>query len=194
MTVQLHERIVYDEDLGFTSWNPRNTQKVDMVLREGHNGLVRVRGFPGCKVGCLNVNPRNGFGRGGFQESHVEPEEFLVGIGVKDVGVVIEDGTYVGGIERRATSKCALCRRSLGRPGFCGGVVDVTSQRVLRVGVNNINGVCILRKETMDVHLIKRTREVVSRKGQTKEQEIQKTNSRPTTRRDVPQDSCLPAL
>jgi hypothetical protein len=40
------QRTVYDEDLGFTSWNPRTTQTWMWVLHEGHNGLVRVRGLP----------------------------------------------------------------------------------------------------------------------------------------------------
>ena len=63
------------------------------------------------------------------------------------------------------------------------GVEDVNGGRVLRVAVNNIYGVCILffkvttgapltdrkrdihlRKDTLDVHLIQRTDEVVSYK------------------------------
>ena len=94
---------------------------------------------------------------------------------------MIEDCTYVGGIERRTASRCALCCHSLGRPGFCGGIVDVNGEGVLRVAVDNIYGVCMLffkvttgaplidrerntylRKVTLDVHLIKRSEEVVS--------------------------------
>ena len=51
---------------------------------------------------------------------------------------MVENCAKVGVIELKTASRYAF---SLGRPRFCGGVVDVNGRGVLRVAVDNIDGV-----------------------------------------------------
>jgi len=83
---------------------------MDMVLGKGHDRSVTIRILPrrlsslirvvDRQIGFLDVCPRYGFFLGGLQRTHVETVEFGIGVGVEDVGVVVEDSVK-GGWRRR---------------------------------------------------------------------------------------------
>ncbi len=79
---------------------------MDMILGKGDDRLVTIRILPRrlCslitlidgQIRFLHVCPRYWFFPGSFQGTHIEAVEFRIGVGVKDVGVVVEDGVKGG--------------------------------------------------------------------------------------------------
>ena len=79
---------------------------MDMILGKGHDRLVTIRILPrrlgslisliDGQIGFLDVCPRYWCFLGSLQRTHIEAVEFAIGVGVKDVGVVVEDGVKGG--------------------------------------------------------------------------------------------------
>jgi len=80
-----------------------------VIFSERHHRLVSSRVCSGnlyCLVGgisgqvwLLHVDPRYRRRLGGFEGTHIKGEEFAVGIGIKDIGVMVENGGKVGRVE-----------------------------------------------------------------------------------------------
>ena len=103
MGVRLEEREVDDEDVCLARLEARlearHVEEVDVVLREGHHRRVARR----VEAGLAYIRPRQrrtgGRVGSGGDGGEVEEEELAGGERVEDVGVVVEDGFVVGGIE-----------------------------------------------------------------------------------------------
>jgi hypothetical protein len=121
---------------------------MDMVLGKGHDRSVTIRILPrrlgslisliDGQIRFLHVCPRNWF-PGSLQRTHIEAVEFGIGVGVKDVGVVVEDGVkggWGGRVEWLGGE-----RGFLGWPGRGSDVIDVYGRRGGFVGVEDVDGI-----------------------------------------------------
>lgn len=83
-----------NEDLGVTLGSSWYVQEMNVVLSNGHDGLVR------CIVGCfLDVGPREGTGVSRLEITHVKEEELALRESIENVGVVVENGIERGKVE-----------------------------------------------------------------------------------------------
>ena len=102
-----------DEDLGFPRRDVGDVKEVNVVLGKGHHGLVA-----GAKRSLLDIGPSERGRVGRRLCFHVEEEEIGPRDGIEDVGVVVEDGCEVGGVELAGGD-------GLLGPGLLGGIVNV---------------------------------------------------------------------
>ena len=137
----LEVREVDDEDVCLARLEARHVEEVDVVLREGHHRRVPRR----VEARLAHIRPRQrrapGRRRGvgsGSDGGEVEEEELARGERVEDVGVVVEDGFVVGGVERGGTGRG---RDGLLGPGLGAGVVDVDGGGVGGVGGERVDAI-----------------------------------------------------
>ena len=139
MGVRLEEGEVDDEDVCLPRLEARHVEEVDVVLREGHHRRVARR----VEARLAYIRPRQrragrrvrGRGDGG----EVEEEELAGGERVEDVGVVVEDGFVVGGVEGWRGGGGG--GDGLLGPGLGAGVVDVDGGGVGGVGGEGVDAV-----------------------------------------------------
>ena len=102
-----------NENLETPGVQARHSQEVNMVLGKGHDRLITIRILPrrlgslisiiDRQIRFLYVCPRYGCFLSSGQRTHIEAVESSIGVGVKDVGVVVEDGVkgdWRGRVER----------------------------------------------------------------------------------------------
>lgn len=128
------ELTVDDEDVSRARRNVGNVQEVDVVLGEGHDGLV-VSG-----VGrLLDVSPLERGRVRGVEVAHVEEVDLVVGERVEDVRVVVKDGVEGLDVELAGV-------HGLGGPRLGASIVEVHVRGVGLVRVDEVDGVEELRE------------------------------------------------
>ena len=85
---------VDDEDVRIACGGARDINEVDVVLGESHHWLVGV-----AVRSLADICPGKGGRVGSSQVAHVQEEEFALGDGVEDVGVMVKDRVEGGEIE-----------------------------------------------------------------------------------------------
>jgi len=105
----LHERKVDDENFHCALVESRYTEEVDVVISQCHHRLISSRVCSGilcyliCRVSgqvwLLHVNPGYRRRLGSLKGTHIKGIEFGLGIGIKNIGVMVENGCKVGRVK-----------------------------------------------------------------------------------------------
>jgi hypothetical protein len=92
------------------------------------------------QVWRLHISPRDCRRLGSLEGAHIKGVEFCVGIGIEDVGVMVEYGGKIGMVKM-------TWRGFLGRPRARCSVVDIEVRRISLVCVYDVDGIVKLEIE-----------------------------------------------